>query len=369
MNKNQLGNWNTVNGYGSLRWGNPIGGVVKSKEIWTNEIPTGLCLGTVVVQSDVCYAYADNHLIYSIQLDSGKVEWNCKIPDDRMSVFSINATESYLVVETHVVRTDTAQISADLRNYTDGFSIKPGTPIEVVGSTVYKAISGKEAPGKILKFNLETKESEILDTGLIFLVMPDESSILGWKEYDGHHRLSRYSIPDNKTECINNEIALGRLLLEGDELLIMNTDEATLFDTHYNQVVWKRDLAEMVKPIDPQFAMQYRLSMCDDMIYIAQVDNLIAVDRKTGDVTWKTNLDDLGETCIVGDLIYSFYERGILIALDRYTGEIIWSHEGAALWNSVKANGNKVIYIAPAGVMVCYAWDENNLYHSPAKPK
>ncbi len=369
MSSVDLLNWDTVLGHRSLRCGGKVGGVLEEKECWSLELPEGLHLGKVVFQGDTVFAYADDRAVYSIDIDTGEIKWCSGLPDKQVRVSHINSSPQFLVAENFVLRNDTGEICADLRDYTGGLQLQAGTPIEVFENDVYKVINVKQSPGKVLKYSIDKGEAEIVDTGVLNLCMPDGNSILGWMKQDDGLVLAKYSLSDSRIEVVNDIVEAGRMLLSNTRLLLMNENKATLLDVPSGDEIWVTDLSQLVHPIAPKFVMQFRLAMSDNVICIAQGDEIVGVNLLTGETMWQRNMPQFGEICILGDLVYGYYERGILVALDSCNGETVWTHEGPALWNSVKAQQNKVLYTNASGVIVCYEWDRSSPYYSSARPE
>lgn len=352
----------------SLRWGSRIGGIVDSREKWSAEVSEGISSGMVVTLNGYCYALGSYGTLHAIDLESGKIKWKLKIPVEGIRVTDIRVVEGYLVVEFFVIDLNSHEICADLRDYVGSLPIKNATPVEIHDSRIFRVINAKLAPGKVLVFDLMSKESEVIDIGMMNLCMPDASSILGWKKEGDSYLLSKYRVDSGKLEVVSDKVNLGRLLLEGTQILVLNTAEIGLIDVQNGTVAWNANLVELVHPIDPQFSSQFRISMCDDAIYIEQSDFLLAIERSSGKVIWSRQFTRIQQTCIVGDLLYGICEDYKLFAVDRYTGDEVWSAHEKLPWHSPKAIDNKVLFVSATGHILCCEWDKSNPYHSPARP-
>lgn len=360
-------NWDSILGHKSLRCGGKKGGLISKKEKWVVNLPIGLTLGKVVFHGNSVFAYSDDHTIHSIDMNSGATNWSASLPDKDVPVIHMHANDISLIVEFFVFNSGNGELVADLRGSVGDMSLQSGMATEISANFLYKVVDPKNEPGKILRFNLKNREATILETGVLNLLMPDSESILGWKDDKGRLALTRYYLEDSSVEIVNKDVDVGKMLASETQLFLINERQVLLLDLSTCQIIWEKDTNEIIDPIEIQMAVRCHIAISEEIICIKHVDNIIAISRISGNTVWSKQIPQLGDICILGDLIYSYHDPGIVVALDQNTGEEIWNHEGPAQWNSVKAQGDMVFYISPSGLIACYQWDESNPYISPAK--
>jgi len=367
--KNIERDWNTINGYQESRFGGGEGGIVQDQEIWQANIPVGLTFGRVLIIGNTCYVYGDTHTIYSIQLETGTLNWSCNIPEDRLMTFSICGVEGYIVVESYVIDSNKGEIYADLRDYTGELLIAEGEGIAIHGSRVYKQIDSIELPGLVLVFNLDTKDHEVINTGMIGGLMP-RNDLIGWKHEEEGYSLSKYSVLNGSLEILCRNIGLGTGFTENNLFLNVTEKEIHLFDIEAKKTVWTRSTDSISDTINPEYITGYNFSICDFTIIISDGKKLSVLNKNTGETLWLSEIGMAADNnCIVGDLIYGHHginQENSLYALDKFTGEMVWSNNADSSWCGAVAKGNKVLYVGVHGQISCYGWQEP--YYSPARP-
>ena len=367
MTNELLPNCSSVHGTRSLLWGGESGGIAGDQSPWAVQLPEAVAFGVAVTSKGYCYVLGSYGTLHAINVESGQSDWTLSLPLEGIKVSDFRVVEDFLIVEFFIINLETRTIDVDLRKCVKDFALKSGSPIEVQDSKIYRVVDSKLAPGKILVFDLESRKSTLIDVGMINLCMPDANNIVGWRKEANTHVLSKYKTGSEVLEVLSNEVKLGRLVLEGNEILTFNRSEIALLDVHNGSLVWRVDLPGLVSPVNPELAMQFKIAICGDAIYIEQSGHLIAVDRSSGKALWSKQYERVHDICIVGDLLYGISDDHTLIALDRYSGHDVWSQQVPCPWASVKAIDNKLLFISASGDVICFEWETSKPYVSPER--
>jgi outer membrane protein assembly factor BamB len=363
-------NWDTADGYRALRCGNLNGGLVDQSEKWVTRIPVGLSFGIVLVIGDRIYAFGDNNTVHSLNSNNGSINWSTSLEQNGLFGFqSFCGSSDYLLIGSYVLKASTGELITELSEHTKHIAALQKTPTEIHDGKIYKPINTKHAPGKILVFDLDSKLSEIIDTGMLNLCMPEAGIAYGWKQEDDGYTLSSYNFNTSELSTVNSEVKLGRLSAEGKHLLVMNQAHITMLDLTDGSILWAMETASLMDTLDPKNVFSFKVCMSEDTLGFFQSGHYVQLNRFTGQKLWEKEFDETLEVCIAGDLIYAVhrisYTNQLMCALDKYNGQELWSKELGLPLNSVKAKDNKVLFVSVNGEIICHEWDEEKPYHSP----
>jgi outer membrane protein assembly factor BamB len=244
-------NWDTADGYRALRWGNLNGGLVDQREKWVANIPVGLSGGLVLVFGNTCYVYGDDHVVHSIGLDNGIVNWSTKLDHYKLlSLHGFYGTDSFLIAGTYVLDIVTGDVLTELGSHTKHIADLGHTPTEIHEGKIYKPINTKQVPGEILVYDLESKKPQIIDIGMLNLCMPEAGIAYGWKQEGDGYTLSSYDFNTSELLTFNFEVELGRLSAEGQHLLVMNPSDITMLDLTDGSILWAMKTASLMDSLD-----------------------------------------------------------------------------------------------------------------------
>ncbi len=368
-------NWDTVDGKRSMRWGSPIGGLIAPTPVWQADISAEISFGRVFIYEDSCYVMAGSRTLHSLKLTDGEPIWSLELGGSEYYILKqFFSMEGFILAGSFVVDSKEGKLLNDLSQLTVDVELSRGEPMELKNGKIYSQVNSEQAPGLIMIYDPVLGTSEFVDIGMLNLVMPNDEITYGWKPIGDSHVLTSYDFRTSVSKTINHDAKLGILRGQEDYLLIMNESTISLVTIEDEIILWERKTDSFVDTWDPNQVSSYDVCMCRDTLGIFNSKYFVQLDSYTGNTLWTYHFDSIAssETCIVGDLIYATYGSNtskIMCAIDRYNGEILWSQESGLPLYSVKAKDNKVIYVSVYGEILCYAWDENNLYHSPAKPE
>lgn len=367
-------NWDSTDGYRSLRWGNTVGGLIDTKPAWQIWLPKGMFDGQVLILGDRCYAMDDRYTLHALELNSGEEIWNLVLENNGyLGLSYFKSTEKYLHVGSYVIDAEKGKLVDDLSHLTGDIDLSEGEPSELHNGKIYSQINSEHSPGKILVLEPESGSAEMIDIGMVALCMPEDYITYGWKRINDDYILTGYDFRNSETWTVNPDVKLGRLSAENHHLLVMNPSEITLLDLNDGSKLWTRETETLMDSLDPQQVYSFDVCMCEDTIGLFHCGHFVQLNRFNGNKLWELEFDGNIKACIVGDLIYAVHGKNnnnkVICALDRYNSEVLWSQESGLSINSVKAKDNRVLFVGFNGEILCYEWDENKPYNSLDKDK
>jgi eukaryotic-like serine/threonine-protein kinase len=320
--------------------------------IWTFEAEDGF-ESTAAVHDGSVYVGGLDGVLYSLELESGKVRWKYEATDAIRSSPSIRNGVVYFGDETGVLHaveaksgvgkwtfeTDAAVVSS--ANFADGlvvfgsqdnflYALRPED-----GSLAWKIETGSYIYGTPAAFDDEGTTS-IISAGC-----------------DGYLRVVRVA---DGTE--SRRIELGAYVgaspaIQGSRAYVGTFENEFLgIDLAGGQVLWAYD------PPERDFPFYSSAAVSDDLVVVGGRDKMVhALRPGTGEVAWTYDAGARVDASpvMVDDRIFVATTKGDVVALDRESGKPTWSFEtGSSILASPSVASGRLVIGTLDGMLLCF---------------
>lgn len=361
-------NWPEVYGKGRTNSGPKLSGVPSKKPLWRIALKNGLASFFPVVFDDIIYIGDCEYNLSAIDANTGKFVWQ-QSPDLVHNYYLPYVYDRFLVLMPHIIDRFSGDVVVDLRqNETFSGALLNYAPFGQCGRYIYKQVDSDDHKHEYVFFDIVTGECNRVSlpysNGIACL---QNGYVLGF----GNIHLACIDASTFKTEwtfeldTATSEIK--EFCCHGGSMYFSIKTMLYKINVITGALIWKRDLADYHEEIRRDNGIS-GLSVCDDMCYVELSRHLMALSSETGEQIWVSKeLTRAFGFVIAGDLLFGVDSR-YLTAFDRYTGEEVWRiHNIKFYYTHVVVVKGKLLVFSKSSKLYCYQWDENNLYHSPAK--
>ncbi len=368
-------NWIRRYGEGRALCGPEIASIPKSKPQWLVPVKSGVSLDGPIAYGDIIYFCDNKYNITAVDKHCGKPIWKVKKPYEEVTAQSGMpfVDEQFVIFWPIVFNRFTGEIVQDLTKHKEfKRALRTTAALGKAGKYLYKQVDNEEYRHDYAVYNLESAECTFITVPYnvpFYWTNGDSAVVRQGKELISFEVLSqrenwRLEFPEN----IDGTHLPGTC--EGAYYLPIDT-RLYKIDLQSGQLLWTNEIADY----DEELLVRNRIggpAVCDDMCYVfgPGTRKVYALSSDNGELLWTSKTyPHMRMSCIAGDLLFVLLYQEY-IALDRYTGEEVWRLDDRKYDSDpIAIEGQLLVQSFGSYDLISYAWDENNLYHSPAKPE